>query len=114
MKTLINVLAILFFLNGFAQEQKITYEKLDNDLIKATYYFADNDNIVEKVGFFNSEGKLEGQWVSYDSLGNTRIVASYKNGMKDGIWTYYKKDKINIVTYRMNKIINVEEMAIGS
>ena len=68
--------------------------------------------MIEREGFFNKEGKLDSIWVSYDIEGNKTAIAIYKNGVKDGIWTYFKKDKISLVTYKDNKITNVEEKAL--
>lgn len=113
MKTLIKMTILLFCVTAFSQEQKVDYEKLDNNLVKVTYYFTDNNTIVQREGFFNKEGKLQDTWVSYDLEGNKMVIANYKNGKKDGIWTYFKKDKINIVTYKDNKIVNVEERALA-
>lgn len=99
---------MLFCITAFSQEQKIDYKKIDNDIVQATYYFADNSSAVEREGFFNKDGKLHGVWVSYDEQGNKTTIANYKNGSKDGVWTYFKKDKISIVTYKENRIVNVE------
>ncbi len=112
MKAFINILIMLFSIVAFSQEQKVVYQKTDNDLVKATYYFADNSAIVEREGYFNKEGKLHDTWISYDLQGNKKAIATYNNGVKEGIWTYFKTDKINIVTYKENKIITVEEKAL--
>ena len=112
MKTFIKIVILLFCVTAFSQEQKVVYQKMDNDLVKATYYFTDNSNIIEREGFFNKEGKLHDTWISYDLLGNKTAIATYNNGKKEGIWTYFKTDKINLVTYRENKIIHVEEKAL--
>ncbi|MDV7186648.1 hypothetical protein R3X25_05090 [Lutibacter sp. TH_r2] len=112
MKTLLKLVVLLFCVTTFAQEQKVDYKKIDNDLTKATYYFTDNASIVEREGFFNKEGKLHGTWINYDVNGTKTIIANYKNGKKEGTWTYVKKDKINLVTYKNNKIVNVESKDI--
>ncbi|WP_372794662.1 membrane-binding protein [Lutibacter sp.] len=112
MKLIINIFIVLFSITAFSQEQKVDYKKVDNDLVQATYYFADNSTIIEREGFFNKEGKLHNTWISYDLQGNKTVIANYNNGEKDGVWTYFKNDKINIVTYKENKIINVEEKAL--
>ncbi|MFZ2283515.1 MAG: membrane-binding protein [Lutibacter sp.] len=112
MKTFINLLVMLFCITAFSQEQKVTYQKMDNDLVKATYYFADNSDVIEREGYFNKEGKLHNTWISYDLQGNKKAIATYNNGIKEGVWTYFKTDKVNIVTYQENKIINVEEKAL--
>ena len=112
MKKLMIAIVLLFSVSVFSQEQKVDYKKIDNNLVQATYYFADNSSIVEREGFFNEEGKLQGTWISYDVQGNKTVIANYKDGKKDGVWTYFKNDKINIVTYNENKITNVEEKAV--
>jgi antitoxin component YwqK of YwqJK toxin-antitoxin module len=112
MKTLITLVVMLFCITAFSQEQKITYQKMDSDLVKATYYFADNSAIVEREGYFNKEGKLHDTWISYDLQGNKTAIATYNNGIKEGVWTYIKTDKITVVTYNENKIINIEEKAL--
>lgn len=108
MKNLMIVVVLMLSVSAFSQEQKIDYKKIDNDIVQATYYFADNSGVVEREGFFNKEGKLHGTWVSYDEQGNKTTIANYNNGKKDGVWTYFKKDKINVVTYKENKIVNVD------
>lgn len=108
MKTILKIAILLFCVTSFAQEQKVDYKKLNNDMVKVTYYFADNSDLVEREGFFDAEGKLHGTWTNYDVDGTKTIIAHYKNGKKEGIWTYVKKDKVNLVTYQNNKVINVE------
>ena len=108
MKNLIIAAVLLFSLTAYSQEQKVDYKKVDNNTVQATYYFANNSTIVERVGFFNEEGKLHGTWISYDVQGNETTIANYNNGKKDGAWTYFKKDKVSIVTYKDNKIVNVD------
>lgn len=112
MKRIITLVALLMTVATFAQEQKIDYKKTDDGLVMATYFFADNDEIVERVGYFNKKGELHGTWISYDKEGNKTAIANYVNGKKDGLWTYFKSDKINIVTYKQNKIVDVEEKLI--
>lgn len=113
MKNLIIAVVLLLSVTVFSQEQKVDYKKTDNNLVQATYYFADNNTIVEREGFFNEDGKLHGVWVSYDLDGNKTIVANYNNGVKVGVWMYFKGDKVNVVTYNNNKITNVEEKALA-
>jgi antitoxin component YwqK of YwqJK toxin-antitoxin module len=112
MKKLILAVVLMFSITAFAQEQKVTYKKLDNNLTQVTYYFADNSDIMQREGFFNAEGKLQGTWISYDVDGNKIAIANYNNGVKEGVWMYFKEDKVNVVTYDNNKITNVEEKAL--
>ena len=113
MKSLINIVILLFCVTAFSQEQKVEYKKVDNNLVKATYYFTDNNTIIEREGYFNKDEKLQGMWVSYDMEGNKTSIANYSNGQKDGVWTYFKGDKISVVTYKNNKIMNVEEKSLA-
>lgn len=113
MKTVVNIILMLFCVTAFSQEQKVEFKKVDNDLIKATYYFADNSSVIEREGFFNKNEKLQGMWVSYDVQGNKIAIAYYNNGKKDGVWSYFKDGKVNLVTYDNNKIINVEEKIVA-
>ena len=113
MKTVVNIILMLFCVTAFSQEQKVEFKKVDNDLIKATYYFADNSSVIEREGFFNKNEKLQGMWVSYDEQGNKIAIAYYNNGKKDGVWSYFKDGKVNLVTYNNNKIINVEEKIVA-
>ena len=112
MKSILKVVILLFCVTAFAQEQKVDYKKINDNLIKVTYYFADNNEAIEREGFFDANGKVHGTWISYDIAGNKTSVAQYLNGKKDGVWTYFKEDKINLVTYNENKIIKVEEKAL--
>ncbi|RXP64444.1 membrane-binding protein [Lutibacter sp. HS1-25] len=112
MKKLILAVVLMFSITAFAQEQKVAYKKLDNNLTQVTYYFADNSDIIQREGFFNADGKLQGTWISYDVDGNKIAIANYNNGVKEGVWMYFKEDKVNVVTYNNNKITNVEEKAL--
>lgn len=113
MKVVINIVIVLCCLTSFAQEQKVIYEKTENDLVKATYYFANNNSVIQKEGFFNKTGQLHGTWTNYNAEGNKTIIATYNNGIKEGVWTYIKNDKISLVTYKNNKITNVEEKQLA-
>jgi antitoxin component YwqK of YwqJK toxin-antitoxin module len=112
MKVILNIVVVLFCLTSFGQEQKVTYEKKGNDLVKATYYYADNSTAIQKEGFFNKEGELHGTWTNYNAEGNKTVIATYNNGVKEGVWTFIKNNKVNLVTYNKNKIIKVEEKAL--
>lgn len=114
MKTLLKLAVVLVGMATFAQgNPKVNYVTLNNGTVKATYYLTDNNNIISKEGFFNKNGKLHGTWISYDLNGNKTAIANYKNGKKEGIWKFFKTNKINIVTYKNNKIVSVEEKSLA-
>ena len=74
-------------------------------LVKATYYYEDGK--VRQEGFFK-EGKLEGQWVSYDADGNKIAMAEYSNGQKTGKWVFINNEMLSEVNYADNKITNIK------
>lgn len=113
MKAFLNIILMLFCVAAFSQEQKVEYTKVDNNLTKATYYFADNSDVIEREGFFNKNEKLHGMWVSYNVEGDKTSIAYYNNGKKDGVWSYFKDDKVSLVTYDNNKIISVVEKIVA-
>lgn len=112
MKVIVKLVILLFCVTAFSQGQNVEYKKVNNNLIKATYYFADNSSAIQSEGFFNNKNQLQGMWVSYDIKGNKTIIAYYDKGKKVGVWTYFKDDKINFVTYKDNKLVGVEEKAL--
>ncbi len=74
-------------------------------LIKATY-FHENGKI-QQQGFFKN-GKLEGQWVSYDINGNKIAIAEYSRGLKTGKWVFLNNDMLREVNYANNIITSVK------
>lgn len=106
MKKIILILAFLMTGYGFAQKANVKTEKV-GDLIKATYYYA-NGNI-EQQGTFNSEGKLHGEWVSYDINGKKLSLGQYDNGLKVGKWLFWQDDVVKEVEYKNSKIASVNE-----
>lgn len=113
MKAIVKLVILLFCVTAFSQEQQhIEYKRINNNLIKVIYYFADNSSAVQSEGFFNNKNQLQGMWVNYNVEGNKTTIAYYDKGKKVGIWTYFKGDKINFVTYKDNKLIGVEEKTL--
>jgi len=60
-------------------------------------------------GFYTADSKLHASWESYNMDGSRKCVATYNYGIKVGVWTYYKDNKITKLTYDSNKIVNIEE-----
>jgi antitoxin component YwqK of YwqJK toxin-antitoxin module len=95
----------LSLLTGFAfsQEVKPVLEQ-KGDLVKATYYFANGQ--IQQEGFFK-DGKLTGQWVSYDAEGNKKSTGEYAHGAKTGKWFFWNEKTLHEVDYSANKIATV-------
>ncbi len=104
MKNLLLMLAILFSGVIMAQDVKPTFEK-QGDVIKGTFYH-DNGEIRQQ-GFYNKEGKLQGEWKSYDNTGKKISMGQYQNGVKTGKWFFWENEKLSEVNYSDNTIASV-------
>jgi len=91
---------------SLAQQKEPSFEK-QGDLVKATYYY--DNGMIKEVGFFKND-KLHDKWVSYNKEGKIKVVALYNNGEKDGKWYVVGEDSVKEVTYKSNKVINVQEV----
>ena len=60
---------------------------------------------------FHCDNNKCGEWTSYHTNGSINTIASFSNGLKDGIWRFYDKDGILIyeVLYRSNVRVRVSE-----
>ena len=94
------------FISGmiFAQNEKPQLEAVGN-LVKATS-FHDNGK-VQQVGFYEN-GKLQGEWTSYDTDGNKVAIAVYDKGQKTGKWFFWNNATLSEVDYSNNKIASVK------
>ncbi|SDK27176.1 toxin-antitoxin system YwqK family antitoxin [Flavobacterium noncentrifugens] len=92
---------------GMIAAQNIQQPKLEafGELVKATYYF-DNGQ-VQQTGFFK-DGKLEGQWVAYDAVGNKKSVGEYNKGIKTGKWLFWSNADLTEVNYSSNAVESVK------
>lgn len=105
MKKIMLVAAFLFSVTiSFAQNTKPTFEK-KGDVIEATYYHA--NGAIAQTGFFNPDGKLQGEWKSYDVNGKKIAVGNYDNGKKVGKWFFWNTNRLSEVDYSNSKIVSV-------
>ena len=101
--------AVIFLLSinaSFAQDIEPTFEK-QNELVKATYYY--DTGSIKEIGYFKDE-KLHDQWISYNKEGKIKVVALYNEGKKDGKWYVVGENSVKEITYKLNKLIKVEEV----
>ena len=85
--------------------------KKSGDLVKATYY--NEDGKISVQGFFKNK-KLTGEWVSFDTLGNKKQIAHYKNGKKVGKWFIWGKGTLKEINYNDNLIVSVNDWKFES
>lgn len=104
MKKYIIIAALLISGMIFAQNTKPKLEVVGN-LVKATY-FHENGNI-QQQGFFK-DGKLQGEWTSYDISGNKTAIGVYDKGEKAGKWFFWNNAVLSEVDYSNNQIASVK------
>ena len=68
--------------------------------------------MVAQTGFYTLDNKLEGEWISYDAVGNKTAVAHYNNGNKVGTWYFYQGNEIKEVNYSNSKVAKVTSFKI--
>ena len=101
MKKILTLAMALFFTIGFAQqkERTLTLNK-ETNLIDVVYYH--DNGTVSQTGSYTADGKLQGQWISFDNEGNKKVTAYYDNGKKVGKWIYIVDGKMKEVDYSKN------------
>jgi antitoxin component YwqK of YwqJK toxin-antitoxin module len=104
MKKTMILAAVLVSGFAFAQAVKPVLEQ-NGDLVKATYYYENGQ--IQQEGFFK-DGKLNGQWVSYDESGNKKAIGEYANGEKTGKWFFWNDKSLSEVDFSKSKISNVK------
>lgn len=99
-------IVFLFMVSAtFAQETKDTFVENDGK-VEATYYH--DNGIVKQHGFFNAEGKLDGEWTSYDVNGKKIAEGEYNNGLKTGKWFFWNAENtLTEVDYKDQKVLSV-------
>lgn len=97
------IVAVLFSTALTAQEIEPDFERT-GELIKGTFYYEDGN--ISQEGTYK-DGKLHGEWVSYDKDGKKTAIASYKNGEKSGKWFFWSGDTLTEVDYEENRIAEV-------
>ncbi len=87
-----------------AQNDKPTFEK-EGEKIKGTF-FHDNGT-VRQAGYYDVEGKLHGEWISYNENGEKIAMGQYVNGEKSGKWFFWNDKNLTEVDYTSNRITGV-------
>jgi len=101
--------ALLITVVSFAQEKQkrdLKFNKKTN-LIEVVYYH-DNGEI-SQTGFYTLDGKLQGEWLSFNTDGEKEISGYYDNGKKVGKWFYYSNETVKEVDYNDNTIAGLKE-----
>ncbi len=103
----ITLIFIFVFVAAFSYAQKDREVKLNKEtnLIEATYYH-ENGKVSQK-GTFDLAGKLHGDWVSYNEVGDKTSEGTYVKGVKTGKWLFWEDGKMKEVEFNDNIIASV-------
>ena len=107
MKNLIVVAVLLFTTISFAQKERALELNKDTNLIDVVYYH--DNGMISQTGSYTKDGKLQGDWLTYDISGNKTVFAQYDNGKKVGKWFYWNDNTLKEVDYTRNTIASVNE-----
>ena len=106
-KKILMLFTLLLGMVSFAQQERVLKVNNDTNLIEVTYYH--DNGVVSQTGSYTLEGKLQGEWLSFDSEGNKSVSASYDNGKKVGKWFYWSDKTLKEVDYTNNAVVSVNE-----
>lgn len=95
--------ALLFTGITFAQEQ--AKHEVVGDIVKSTYYHENGK--VSQEGFYKN-GKVHGQWVSFDQNGKKTAIANYNEGTKTGKWIFWTDKNLSEVDYSDSRVAAVK------
>ena len=105
MKNILTIALLLVGTFSFAQKERSLTLNEETNLIEAT--FTNDKGVVVQEGTYTKEGKLHGDWITYDNEGKKTISAKYNNGVKTGKWFFWSEDTLREVDYSSNNVVNV-------
>ena len=107
MKNILILAVLLFTSMSFAQKERFLEINSETNLIDVVYYH--DNGVISQTGSYTADGKLQGDWLSYDINGKKIVSAQYDNGNKIGKWFFWNGDTLKEVDYTKNAIANVNE-----
>jgi len=111
-KNVLFLFAFLITVISFAQQERDLKLNKKTNLIEVTYHH--DNGVISQTGFYTSDGRLQGKWLSFDTEGNKLVSANYDNGKKVGKWFYWKGKTLKEIDYNNNAIVSVTEWANAS
>ena len=100
MKNIFIITIALFTTFAFAQKERTLTLNKETNQIDVVYYH-DNGK-VSQTGSYTADGKLDGEWISYNSQGEVKVKAYYKDGKKVGKWIHMINGVKKEVDYSKN------------
>ena len=107
MKKFILLFAFLITVASFGQQKRDLKLNEDTNLIEVVYYH--DNGAVSQTGAYTTDGKLQGEWLSFNTAGEKIISGNYDNGKKVGKWFYYTNGTVKEVDYKANAIAGLKE-----
>jgi len=80
MKNTIFLLAFLICAVSFGQQKRDLKLNENSNLIDVTYYH--DNGVISQTGAYTLDGKLQGEWLSFNTQGKKTVLANYDNGKK--------------------------------
>lgn len=109
-KSILFSIAFLIAVVTFAQDKRDLKLNKDTNLIEVVYYH--DNGVVSQTGAYTVDGKLQGEWLSYNAQGKKQVSANYDNGKKVGKWLIWKDATLKEVDYNNNAITSVSEWKV--
>ena len=106
-KKVLLLFGLLVSVVSLAQQERKLELNNDTNLIEVIYYH--DNGVISQTGSYTLDGKLQGEWLSYDTDGKKSISANYDNGKKVGKWFYWNNTTLTEVDYTNNAITSVNE-----
>lgn len=106
-KNVLMLFALLIGMFSFAQQERELKLNDTTNLIEVTYYH--DNGVVSQTGAYTLDGKLQGEWLSFDTDGIKSVSANYDNGQKVGKWFYWTSKTLKEVDYTNNAIVSVND-----
>ena len=106
-KKVLLLFGLLVSVVSLAQQERKLELNNDTNLIEVIYYH--DNGVISQTGSYTLDGKLQGEWLSYDTEGKKSISANYDNGKKVGKWFYWNNTTLTEVDYTNNAITSVNE-----
>lgn len=106
-KNVLMLFALFIGMVSFAQQEREIKLNKNTNLIDVTYYH--DNGVVSQTGAYTLDGKLQGEWLSFDAEGNKSVSAKYDNGKKVGKWFYWTDNTLKEVDYTNNAIVSISD-----
>ena len=106
-KNVLMLFALLISMVSFSQQERELKLNKKTSLIEVVYYH--DNGVISQTGTYTLDGKLQGEWLSFDAEGNKSVAANYDNGKKVGKWFYWKDNTLKEVDYTNNAIVSISD-----